>query len=185
MLHGPFDVAAGAAEQGPVAAVEAELLAVRADEVQHRAERLALGRRRPRPSCCRNSVGLSVGRSMSTVSTAGTSTPSLNRSTENTTCTRPAARSRSAASRSASWAVAPDGDGGDAVVVEVCGHEPGVLDAHAEPQARIDVGSSASRTHFLTTRRAHASVLVYRLLSASTSYPLPRRHGMSVRSRPS
>ena len=57
--------------------------------------------RSPRPSCCRNSVGLSVGRSISTVSTAGTSTPSLNRSTENTTRTRPAARSRSAASRSA------------------------------------------------------------------------------------
>ena len=42
-------------------------------------------RRSPRPSCCRNSVGLSVGRSIRTVSTAGTSTPSLNRSTEKTT----------------------------------------------------------------------------------------------------
>ncbi len=54
--------------------------------------------RRPRPSCWRNSVGLSVGRSMSTVSTAGTSTPSLNRSTENTARTRrrpgPAGRPR-------------------------------------------------------------------------------------------
>ena len=45
--------------------------------------------RRPRPSCCRNSVGLSVGRSSSSVSTVGTSTPSLNRSTEKTTRTRP------------------------------------------------------------------------------------------------
>ena len=48
---------------------------------------LPVGLAQPRPSCWRNSVGLSVGRSMSTVSTAGTSTPSLNRSTENTTCT--------------------------------------------------------------------------------------------------
>ena len=51
-------------------------------------------RRSPRPSCCRNSTGLSVGRSRSSVSTRGTSTPSLNRSTENTTCTRPSARSQ-------------------------------------------------------------------------------------------
>ncbi|MEI2699996.1 MAG: hypothetical protein V9E94_17270 [Microthrixaceae bacterium] len=41
-LHRSFDVAAGAAEQGPVAAVEAELLAVGADEVEHRAVRLVL-----------------------------------------------------------------------------------------------------------------------------------------------
>ena len=40
-LHGPLDVSAGAAEQRPVAAVEAELLAVGADEVEHGAERLA------------------------------------------------------------------------------------------------------------------------------------------------
>ncbi len=57
-------------------------------------------RRRPRPSCCRNSVGLSVGRSSSSVSTCGTSTPSLNRSTVKTTLMRPASRSRSAAVRS-------------------------------------------------------------------------------------
>ena len=41
VLHGAFDVAAGTAEQGAVAAVEAELLAVGADEVEHGAERLA------------------------------------------------------------------------------------------------------------------------------------------------
>ena len=42
MLHGPLDVSARAAEQRAVAAVEPELLAVRADEVEHGAERLAL-----------------------------------------------------------------------------------------------------------------------------------------------
>ena len=41
LLHGSLDVPAGAAEQGPVAAVEAELPAVGADEVEDRAERLA------------------------------------------------------------------------------------------------------------------------------------------------
>ncbi len=43
------------------------------------------GRRRsPRPSCWRKSDALSVGRRNSTVSTSGTSTPSLSRSTEKT-----------------------------------------------------------------------------------------------------
>ena len=59
-------------------------------------------RRRPRPSCCRNRVGLSVGRSIRSVSTAGTSTPSLKRSTENTTLTRLDARSAKATRRSES-----------------------------------------------------------------------------------
>ena len=47
LLHGSLDVAAGAAEQRPVAAVEAELLAVRADEVEDGAERLARGLAQP------------------------------------------------------------------------------------------------------------------------------------------
>ena len=41
--------------------------------------------------------GLSVGRSINTVSTVGTSTPSLNRSTENRICTSPDTSARSAA----------------------------------------------------------------------------------------
>ena len=91
--------------------------------------------RRPRPSCWRNSVGLSVGRSIRIVSTSGTSTPSLKRSTEKT---HPDPAGRQVAQRRlafGSGAVAPDGDGGDAVAVEVVGHELGVLDAHAEPEA--------------------------------------------------
>ncbi len=101
LLHGSLDVPAGAAEQGPVAAVEAELACGGCRRSRGRCRTPCPVRlRRPRPSCWRNSVGLSVGRSMRTVSTAGTSTPSLNRSTENTARTRPSARSRSAASRS-------------------------------------------------------------------------------------
>ncbi len=42
MLHSAFDVAAGAADQRPVAPVEAELPAMGADEVEHGAEGLAL-----------------------------------------------------------------------------------------------------------------------------------------------
>jgi hypothetical protein len=91
----------GCRRAGPGSGGRSGTRAVRADEVEHGAGALARVLRRPRPSCWRNSVGLSVGRSMSTVSTSGTSTPSLNRSTENTTFTVPAARSRSAASRSA------------------------------------------------------------------------------------
>ena len=80
-------------------------------------------------------MGLSVGRSMSTVSTSGTSTPSLNRSTENTTRTRPCGQIPQRGLTLGPRAVAPDGDGGDAMAGEVLGHEPGVLDADAEPEA--------------------------------------------------
>jgi hypothetical protein len=41
-LDGALDVASGTSEQGPEASVEPELLAVCADEVQDRAERLVL-----------------------------------------------------------------------------------------------------------------------------------------------
>ena len=47
-------------------------------------------RRRPRPSCWRNTTGDSVGRSIRTVSTSGTSRPSLNTSTVQMTCSSPA-----------------------------------------------------------------------------------------------
>ena len=69
---------------------------------------LPRARRSPRPSCWRNSVGLSVGRSSSSVSTFGTSTPSLKRSTVNTTLTRPARDRAAPRSRSSVGAVAPD-----------------------------------------------------------------------------
>lgn len=41
LRHGALELPAGAAEQGPVAAVEAELAAMRAHEVEDRAEPLA------------------------------------------------------------------------------------------------------------------------------------------------
>ena len=47
----------------------------------------------PRPSCCRKIVALSVGRRNSTVSTSGTSRPSLKRSTVKRTFTSPRSRS--------------------------------------------------------------------------------------------
>ena len=116
--------------------------------------------RRPRPSCWRNSVGLSVGRSIRIVSTSGTSTPSLNRSTEKTTRTRPAARSRSAPSRSACAGFARDRHRVDAVAVEVLGHEVGVLDADAEPERASSRRCRRGLTTCWTTSRAHASELV-------------------------
>ena len=130
-----FDVLAGAAEQCPEASVEAELLAVVADEVEHGAGGLAGRCRRPRPSCWRNSVGLSVGRSMSSVSTAGTSTPSLNRSTENTTRTRPAARSLERLPPARLVGLSPQ-IAVDAMPASLncAGHEAGVLDADAEAE---------------------------------------------------
>ena len=110
-LHGSFDVAAGAAEQGPVAAVEAELACggCRRSRGPCRTP-CPVALRRPRPSCWRNSVGLSVGRSMSTVSTAGTSTPSLNRSTENTARTSSGGQVPQGGLALGSRAVAPHGD---------------------------------------------------------------------------
>jgi hypothetical protein len=93
VLMSALELPSGAAEHPSVAKVEAELLGLMADEVEDGEHVLALGVRSPRPSCCRNTVALSVGRSISTTSTAGTSMPSLNRSTVNSTCTRPARRS--------------------------------------------------------------------------------------------
>jgi hypothetical protein len=53
------------------------------------------------PNCWRNSVELSVGRSIRSVSTAGILTPSLKRSIKKTTLTRRTARSLNAATRTA------------------------------------------------------------------------------------
>jgi hypothetical protein len=52
-----------------------------------------------------------------------------------------------------SGAVAPDRDRLDAVMVEVSFHEPGVLDAHAEPQAahRLDIRVIAHLLHHETS----------------------------------
>ena len=95
-----------------------------------------LDRRSPRPSCWRNSVGLSVGRSIRTVSTAGTSTPSLKRSTENTARIRPSAEGRGAQPPARARGLSPQtATDVDAVAVEVLRHEAGVLDAHAEAEA--------------------------------------------------
>ena len=99
--------------------------------------------RSPLPSCWRNSVGLSVGRSMRIVSTAGTSTPSLNRSTEKTMRTSPPARSLRAASRSP-WGLSPHtATAAMPWLREVAGHEAGMFDAHAEAErshlGRVDV----------------------------------------------
>ena len=57
-------------------------------------------RRRPRPSCCVNTVALSVGRSSRTVSTVGTSTPSPRTSTEKIARSSPTSSLRSACTRS-------------------------------------------------------------------------------------
>ena len=53
-------------------------------------------RRRPRPSCWRKTTGDSVGRSITTRSTAGISTPSLNRSTTQSASSSPARKAWSA-----------------------------------------------------------------------------------------
>ena len=57
---------------------------VSADEIEHGAERLAGRRAKPTSELLEEQGRLSVGRSMRILSTTGMSTPSLNRSTENT-----------------------------------------------------------------------------------------------------
>ena len=104
----------------------AELLAVVPTKSSTVQTVLPCALRSPRPSCCRNSVGLSVGRSISSVSTAGTSTPSLNRSTENTTLHAPAARSRSAASPLVRGLSPQTATAAMPCVVEDARHEAGV-----------------------------------------------------------
>ena len=113
-------------------------------------------RRRPRPSCCRKIVALSVGRRNSTVSTSGMSRPSLKRSTAKSTLTRRAAGPASACSRSALQVSAADGQRRDAGLVEDCGHVLGVRDADAEPERphRPDVDDLVAELRQSTIARA-------------------------------
>ena len=104
-------------------------------------------------------MGLSVGRSMSTVSTAGTSTPSLNRSTENTARTRPSARSRSAASRSARGLSPQIATAAIPWWLKCRAMKRAWSMVTQNPRQRIEAGSACSSTCF-TTRRAQASELV-------------------------
>ena len=87
--------------------------------------------RSPRPSCCRNSVGLSVGRSSSSVSTVGTSMPSLKRSTVKTARTRPSDRSRKAVDALVPAARRRQRDGRQPELGETPRHELRVADADA------------------------------------------------------
>ena len=159
-LHRSFDVSPRSTEKRPVAAVKAELLTMKCRRNRapcRRTCRVIL--RNPRPSCCRNSVGLSVGRSISTVSTAGTSTPSLNRSTENTIRTRPCARSRSAPSRSDQGLSPQIATAGMSWRLKWWAMKRACSTLTQKPSARIVDGSACSAT-CCTTSRAHASELV-------------------------
>ena len=94
---------------------------------------LSSASRSPRPSCCRKTVALSVGRRNSTVSISGTSTPSLKRSTVNRMFTSRLRRASRLDRRR--WR----GGRGDCEsrypgIVELLGHELGVLDADAEAE---------------------------------------------------
>ena len=51
---------------------------------------------KPLPNCCKNTVGDCVGLKNITISIAGISNPSLNISTENSTCTSPLAKALNA-----------------------------------------------------------------------------------------
>ena len=133
-LHGSFDVSASAAEQRPVAAVEAELLAVRADEVQDRAERLAgrlaepaselLEEQRGAFGWAQHEHGVDCGHVDTLVEQVDRehhADPSLGQIPQGGL----AFRTRT---------VSPHGDRGDPMAGEVLGHESGVLDADAEPE---------------------------------------------------
>ncbi len=87
--------------------------------------------RSPRPSCWRKSVGLSVGRSRRSVSTLGTSMPSLKRSTVKTTRTFPSERSRSAPAPLVWTARRRERDGRKTELREALRHEASVADADA------------------------------------------------------
>ena len=79
--------------------------------------------------------GRAVGRPKSSnVSTFGTSTPSLKRSTVKTTGTRPAARSRSAARRSSAGLSPQIATAGRPACRELLSHEPGVFNADTEAE---------------------------------------------------
>ena len=95
------------------------------------------------------------GAAKAAVSTFGTSMPSLNRSTVKTTCTSPAARSRSAAAGRSSGVV-PDTATDVSRLVELIGHEPRVLDAHAEAQRAHLAGSATFARICSRIRRTHA-----------------------------
>ena len=152
-----LDLTAGAAEQGAQFSVESELATMVSDEVDARCRAaLSRARRRPRPSCCRNSVGLSVGRSNNRVSTFGTSTPSLNRSTVNTTFTRPAARSRRAAVRS-SIGLSPQIATAGIPTARNCSAMKRAWPIDTQnPRALTFRGSPVLRRSSSTTRLAHA-----------------------------
>src|SRR5581483_11811832 len=95
---------------------------------------LSSARRRPRPSCCRKTVALSVGRRKSTVSISGTSTPSLKRSTVKRTLTSRSRSERRARLRVSASLREREVKGRDAGLGEAAGHELGVIDADAEAQ---------------------------------------------------
>ena len=158
-LHGPFDVSPGAAEQRTVAAVEPELLAMGADEVQHRAERLALRLAQPATELLEEQRR-TLGRSQHQDGVDGRHVDALVEQVDREHDLHVAGRELPQRRLPLGpRTVAPDRDGTDPVLVEVSGHELGVLDAHAEAEARIESTSACSMSCF-TTRRAQASELV-------------------------
>ena len=92
-------------------------------------------RRSPRPSCCRNRVALSVGRSNSTVSTSGRSRPSLNRSAANRAFTRRSRRSLQGRGALGRRGRPADRQRRDTGLAEGLGHEFGVSHADAEAES--------------------------------------------------
>ena len=133
-LHGTLDVSSRTAEQCPEAAVESELLAVRADEVQDGADRLAWCLAEPATELLQEQRGAlgwpqhdhrvdrgNVDAFVEQIDREHNADASLCQIPEGGLPLR-------------TRAVAPDGDGRDAVAIEVMGHEAGVLDAHAEAE---------------------------------------------------
>ena len=125
--------------------------------------------RSPRPSCWRKSVGLSVGRSRSSVSTAGTSTPSLKRSTVNTTLHFPVARDRASAAARSPASSPPRAQRPAGRAAEALAMKSRVPDADAVAERRASSRGRRLAPDLLDDQTAHAWSAVRRSSSAAMS----------------
>lgn len=133
-LYGALEFSTTATEQRPVAAIEPELLAMGADEVEHRAVALVGGLAQSSTELLEEQRR-TLGRTEHQDGVEDGNVDALIEQVDREHDLNPAGgevleRTLAFGPR----AVTPDGHGADAVAVEVLGHELGVLDAHAEPE---------------------------------------------------
>ena len=139
-----------------------------ADVVDDGQVALAGALRRPRPNCCSQTILDSVGRSIMTVSIAGTSTPSLNMSTAKSTSSSPAC-SASRDIAAGHWMRRCGPRRAESLLGGELGHEVGMALRHAERQRALAPRCAAARS------RAVLGLLVTAAVSG------PRRIGWSAK----